>query len=59
MEMKRREAEGGMDSMRIQKLHGWKSSRMPEIYARLKPAKLEEESYGTNPLIGGDRIGGS
>ena len=46
------EAEGGMDTMRIQKLHGWKSSRMPEIYARLKPAKLEEESYGSNPLIG-------
>ena len=46
------EAEGGMDTMRIQKLHGWKSSRMPEIYARLKPAKLEEESYEVNPLIG-------
>ena len=45
------EAESGMDVMRIQKLHGWKSSRMPEIYARLKPAKLEEESYQANPLI--------
>ena len=47
------EASAGMDSMRIQKLHGWKSARMPEIYARLKPAKLEEESYLSNPLIGG------
>jgi len=45
------EAEGGMTDMKIQKLHGWKSSQMPSIYARLKPAKLEEESYEANPLI--------
>jgi len=52
------ESEAGMDSMRIQKLHGWKSSRMPEIYARLKPAALEKESYEGNPLIGGKKEGG-
>ena len=47
------EASAGMDSMRIQKLHGWKSARMPEIYSRLKPEVLEKESYGGNPLIDG------
>jgi len=47
------EASSGMDSMRIQKLHGWKSARMPEIYSRLKPEVLEKESYEGNPLIGG------
>ena len=45
------EAEGGMTDMKIQELHGWKSSQMPAIYARLKPAKLEKESYEVNPLI--------
>jgi len=45
------EASAGMDSMRIQKLHGWKSARMPEIYSRLKPEVLEKESYEGNPLI--------
>lgn len=45
------EAEGKMTDMEIQKLHGWKSPMMPAIYARLKPAKLEKESYGVNPLI--------
>jgi len=45
------EAEGGMNEMELQKLHGWRSPKMPAIYARLKPAKLEKESYGANPLI--------
>ena len=45
------EASGGMDSMRLQKLHGWKSPRMPEIYSRLKPEVLEKEAYEANPLV--------
>jgi len=45
------EAEGKMTDMEIQKLHGWKSPMMPAIYARLKPARLEKESYKVNPLI--------
>ena len=45
------EAEGGMNEMELMKLHGWKSPKMPAIYARLKPAVLEAESYGANPLI--------
>ena len=49
------EAEGGMDAIRLQDLHGWKSSEMPAIYARLNPVKLEKEAYEANPLIGRKR----
>lgn len=49
------EAEGGMTDMELQKLHGWKSNKMPAIYARLKPAKLEKQAYEANPLIGGGK----
>jgi len=45
------EAESGMSSMKIQELHGWISSEMPGVYARLKPTKLEEEAHKANPLI--------
>jgi len=45
------ESLAGMDTMRIQKLHGWKSPAMVEIYSRLKPEVLEKEAYAGNPLI--------
>jgi len=44
-----------MDAIRLQDLHGWKSSEMPAIYARLNPVKLEKEAYEANPLIGRKR----
>ena len=47
------EAGSGMTDLEIQKLHGWKSSKMPSVYARLKPEVLEREAYEANPLIRG------
>jgi len=45
------ESNAGLDTIRLQKLHGWKSARMPEVYSRLKPEQIEREAYMGNPLI--------